>query len=104
MLESAYKPEYPCNTVDRALAFHLNYLLTTPATILAESQDESDERLFVLRPFVFAAHRVSRPDESCYHYEHLTFWLLLHLVRSLLCTVGCKTFTHSWRSSHTRAG
>jgi hypothetical protein len=59
MLQAAYKPEYPRNTVDRALAFHLNYLLTSPATLASESQDESDERFFVLRPYVFAAHRVS---------------------------------------------
>lgn len=72
MLEAAYKPEYPRNTVDRALALHLNYLLTTPATNLAESQDESDERLFVLRPFVFAAHRVSRSEKGC-RYFYLTF-------------------------------
>lgn len=59
MLESAFKPQYPVNTPDRALALHLQYLLSNPAVIGTESQEESDQKLFVLRPFVFAAHKVS---------------------------------------------
>ena len=59
MLESAVSPGYPPETVDRALALHLVYLLTDPEQLGRESKDESDERLFVLRPFVFAAHKVS---------------------------------------------
>ena len=50
-------------TPDRALALHLSYLLTDPAELATEPRDVSDEKLFVLRPFVFAAHKVSLPVE-----------------------------------------
>lgn len=58
MLESAVQPGYPPDTPDRALALHLSYLLTDPVKLANESKEESDEKLFVLRPFVFAAHKV----------------------------------------------
>ncbi|PWN47476.1 hypothetical protein IE53DRAFT_390385 [Violaceomyces palustris] len=57
MLESSIQPGYPPDTPDRALALHLTYLLTDPEQLAAESKEESEEKLFVLRPFVFAAHK-----------------------------------------------
>ena len=59
MLQSAIQAGYPPETPDRALALHLSYLLTDPAELATEPRDVSDEKLFVLRPFVFAAHKVS---------------------------------------------
>lgn len=59
MLESALRPQFPPDSADRALALHLSYLLCDPESLAYESRDESDEKLFVLRPFVFAAHKVS---------------------------------------------
>lgn len=59
MLEAAFRPEYPNDKPDRALALHLQYLLFDDDKVALGSRDESDEKLFVLRPFVFAAHRVS---------------------------------------------
>lgn len=58
MLEAAVQPGYPPDTPDRCLALHLSHLLTDPATLAKETRDESEEKLFVLRPFVFAAHKV----------------------------------------------
>ncbi|UZJ55030.1 hypothetical protein CBS101457_004350 [Exobasidium rhododendri] len=57
MFESALRPLYPEDSPDRALALHLYYLLSDPSKLRLESRNESDERLLVLRPFVFAAHR-----------------------------------------------
>ncbi|PWO01213.1 hypothetical protein FA09DRAFT_342096 [Tilletiopsis washingtonensis] len=57
MLQSAIQAGYPPETPDRALALHLSYLLTDPAELATEPRDVSDEKLFVLRPFVFAAHK-----------------------------------------------
>lgn len=59
MLESALQPGYPPDTEDRALAMHIRYLMTDPAEYGADNRDEADEKLFVLRPFVFACHKVS---------------------------------------------
>lgn len=58
MLQSAIQPGYPPDTTDRALALHISYLLTDPEKLAHETREESDEKLFVLRPFVFAAHKV----------------------------------------------
>lgn len=60
MLESALRPQFPPDSADRALALHLSYLLCDPDSLAYESRDESDEKLFVLRPFVFAAHKVNK--------------------------------------------
>jgi hypothetical protein len=76
MLTAAFRPEYPQDSPDRALAFHLNYLISDPDKLETENRDESDEKLFVLRPFVFAAHRVSALTtvgkgtiiHPCYHF------------------------------------
>ncbi|SPO35157.1 uncharacterized protein PSFLO_00628 [Pseudozyma flocculosa] len=57
MLSDAVRPGYPADSVDRALALHITYLLTDPEQLASESKDESEEKLFVLRPFVFAAHK-----------------------------------------------
>ncbi|PWN35917.1 uncharacterized protein FA14DRAFT_146006 [Meira miltonrushii] len=57
LLEEAIRSGYPPNTTTRALALHLDYMLSSPARLASETRDESDEKLFVLRPFVFAAHR-----------------------------------------------
>lgn len=58
LLETTIYEGYPPNTADRALSLHLSYLLTDPESFVNESRDESDERLFMLRPYVFAAHKV----------------------------------------------
>jgi hypothetical protein len=63
MFESALRPEYPEDTPDRGLALYLYYLLSDQNKLVAETRDESDEKLMVLRPFVFAAHRVSGSTE-----------------------------------------
>jgi hypothetical protein len=57
LLEEAIRSGYPPNTTTRALALHLDYMLSSPVKMASETRDESDEKLFVLRPFVFAAHR-----------------------------------------------
>ncbi|KAN0066027.1 hypothetical protein ACQY0O_000119 [Thecaphora frezii] len=57
MLTDAVRPGYPLDSVDRALALHLTYLLTDPEQLASECKDESEEKLFVLRPYVFAAHK-----------------------------------------------
>ncbi|PWZ02783.1 hypothetical protein BCV70DRAFT_197042 [Testicularia cyperi] len=57
MLEAAVQPGYPADAVHKALALHLVYLLTDPEQLAFEPKSESQERLFVLRPFVFAAHK-----------------------------------------------
>lgn len=57
LLEEAIRSGYPPNTTARALALHIDYMLSSPSKLASESRDESDEKLFVLRPFVFAAHR-----------------------------------------------
>lgn len=57
LLQSIIKSGYPANTPDVSLALHVEYMLTDPTRLAKESRDESDEKLFILRPFVFAAHR-----------------------------------------------
>lgn len=57
MLESAIEPGYPPDSEDRALAVHIYYLITDPARLAQETKDDAEERLFVLRPFVFASHK-----------------------------------------------
>lgn len=57
MLESAISPGYPSDSVHKALALHLLYLLTDPEQLALEPKEEAVEKLFVLRPFVFAAHK-----------------------------------------------
>jgi hypothetical protein len=59
MFECAIRPEYPRDTPDRSLALHLHYLVSDPDNLSPDGMRESDEKLFVLRPFVFAAHQVS---------------------------------------------
>lgn len=71
MLESAVQPGYPPDTPDRALALHLSYLLTDQEKLANESREDSDEKLFVLRPFVFAAHKVSREKRPLVSRSHL---------------------------------
>ncbi|SNX81559.1 uncharacterized protein MEPE_00264 [Melanopsichium pennsylvanicum] len=57
MLDSAVQAGYPSDAVHKALALHLVYLLTDPEQLAFEPRGEAMERLFVLRPFVFAAHK-----------------------------------------------
>lgn len=57
MLDSAVSSGYPSDAVHKALALHLVYLLTDPEQLAFEPKGEAVERLFVLRPFVFAAHK-----------------------------------------------
>ncbi|SPO19894.1 uncharacterized protein UTRI_00290_B [Ustilago trichophora] len=57
MLDSAVQAGYPSDAVHKALALHLVYLLTDPEQLAFEPRGEAVERLFVLRPFVFAAHK-----------------------------------------------
>ncbi|KAJ9476912.1 hypothetical protein PHBOTO_000594 [Pseudozyma hubeiensis] len=57
MLDSAVSAGYPSDAVHKALALHLVYLLTDPEQLAFEPRGEAVERLFVLRPFVFAAHK-----------------------------------------------
>ncbi|PWN28374.1 hypothetical protein BDZ90DRAFT_212529, partial [Jaminaea rosea] len=57
MLESALEPGYPPESEDRALALHIGYLIKDPAELTQESKDEVEEKLFILRPFVFASHK-----------------------------------------------
>lgn len=57
MLDGAVQTGYPSDAVHKALALHLVYLLTDPEQLAFEPRGEAVERLFVLRPFVFAAHK-----------------------------------------------
>ncbi len=57
MLDGAVQAGYPSDAVHKALALHLIYLLTDPEQLAFEPKGEAVERLFVLRPFVFAAHK-----------------------------------------------
>ncbi|KAJ1031845.1 hypothetical protein NDA13_002231 [Ustilago tritici] len=57
MLDGAVQPGYPSDAVHKALALHLVYLLTDPEQLAYEPRSEAVEMLFVLRPFVFAAHK-----------------------------------------------
>lgn len=57
MLESALQPGYPPDSEDRALALHISYLTTHPGEMAVEDKDDALERLFLLRPFVFASHK-----------------------------------------------
>lgn len=57
MLDGAIQPGYPSEAVHKALALHLVYLLTDPEQLALEPRSEAAERLFVLRPYVFAAHK-----------------------------------------------
>ncbi|CAO1631285.1 unnamed protein product [Sympodiomycopsis kandeliae] len=57
MLTAALQPGYPPDSEERALALHINYLTTDPAELAVEDKDDALERLFVLRPFVFASHK-----------------------------------------------
>lgn len=57
MLESALEPGYPPDSEDRALALHIYTLVSDVSDFVYASQDEAEERLFVLRPFVFASHK-----------------------------------------------
>lgn len=57
MLEGAVQAGYPSDATHKALALHLIYLLTDPEQLAFEPRGEAVERLFVLRPFVFAAHK-----------------------------------------------
>ncbi|KAF6766796.1 hypothetical protein PSEUBRA_000264 [Kalmanozyma brasiliensis GHG001] len=57
MLDSAVQAGYPSDAVHKALALHLVYLLTDPEQLAFEPKGEAIERLFILRPFVFAAHK-----------------------------------------------
>lgn len=57
MLDSAVQAGYPSDAVHKSLALHLVYLLTDPEQLALEPRGEAVERLFVLRPFVFAAHK-----------------------------------------------
>ncbi|SJX60285.1 uncharacterized protein SRS1_11599 [Sporisorium reilianum f. sp. reilianum] len=57
MLDGAVQAGYPSDAVHKALALHLIYLLTDPEQLAFEPRGEAVERLFVLRPFVFAAHK-----------------------------------------------
>ncbi|KEI37590.1 uncharacterized protein L969DRAFT_96118 [Mixia osmundae IAM 14324] len=56
MLNAAVLPGYSLETADRSLALHLMYMLTTNEDLENEDQDRADERFFVLKPYVFAAH------------------------------------------------
>ncbi|CEH19380.1 hypothetical protein CBOM_06708 [Ceraceosorus bombacis] len=57
MLEAPTEPVYPPDTLDRSLALHVAFLFTDPLDLAKESRGVSDTKLFVLRPFVFAAHK-----------------------------------------------
>ncbi|TKY90480.1 hypothetical protein EX895_000478 [Sporisorium graminicola] len=57
MLDGAVQAGYPSDATHKALALHLIYLLTDPEQLAFEPKGEAVERLFVLRPFVFAAHK-----------------------------------------------
>ncbi|CAO1624611.1 unnamed protein product [Jaminaea pallidilutea] len=57
LLESALEPGYPPANEDKALAMHIDYLLLDPTDLAAQSKDQAEEKLFVLRPFVFASHK-----------------------------------------------
>ncbi|KDN44682.1 hypothetical protein K437DRAFT_247637 [Tilletiaria anomala UBC 951] len=57
MLGSIIKPGYPPDSVDRALSLHLHYLVFGDKELSQETPQDSEERMFVLRPYVFAAHK-----------------------------------------------
>lgn len=59
MLESTIQPGYPPESEDRALALYIAYLTSDRAEVALGDRDEAEEKLFVLRPFVFASHKVS---------------------------------------------
>ncbi|PWN21344.1 hypothetical protein BCV69DRAFT_167523 [Microstroma glucosiphilum] len=57
MIRSALQPGYPPESEDRALAMHISHLLSDANLLATESKEDADEKLFVLRPYVFASHR-----------------------------------------------
>lgn len=58
LLGSIMDQSYPPNSVDRALSLHLQWMLFGNAYLSQESAQEIEEKMFVLRPYVFAAHKV----------------------------------------------
>ncbi|ORY25359.1 hypothetical protein BCR39DRAFT_290672 [Naematelia encephala] len=57
LLMAAVEPGYPSETVGRALVMWIAWLLSTHGGLPAEPPEQRDERLFVLRPYVFAAQQ-----------------------------------------------
>ncbi|EIW68667.1 hypothetical protein TREMEDRAFT_32015 [Tremella mesenterica DSM 1558] len=57
LLAAAIEPGYPKETVGRSLAMWIAYLLSGYDTNQQEHPEDRDERLFVLRPYVFAAQQ-----------------------------------------------
>jgi len=64
LLESVITPGYPPESIDRALALHLQYLLFGSAHLSKEDAEVSEEKMFTLRPYVFAAHKVGHVYRS----------------------------------------
>ena len=72
---SAIAPGFPPETTSRSLAMWISWLVSCiPTSTLpsngSESEAQRDERLFVLRPYVFASH---------YYDVHLAPWTMLKL-------------------------
>lgn len=55
------RPTYPTETATRSLAFHLITLVQRAASLDKQDAREATERIFLLRPYVFAAHKVRFP-------------------------------------------
>ncbi|KAH8926700.1 hypothetical protein BT69DRAFT_1238772 [Atractiella rhizophila] len=57
LLAAALRPGYPKDTTERCLALWCSWLMGEGSEKIAEeSAQESEERFFVLKPYVFAAH------------------------------------------------
>jgi hypothetical protein len=57
VFRQARRKGYPDQSCSTALALQLDYLLTNISELRSQSSDASMRKLFILRPFVFAAHR-----------------------------------------------
>ncbi len=66
ILEGLISMSYPTESVDRTLSLHLQYLLFGNVALAKESMEHCEELMFVLRPYVFAAHRVSQHSAHSY--------------------------------------
>lgn len=61
LLAAAVLPGYPQETPERALSMHIGHSLIDMSELDLETDTESEERFFVLKPYVFAAHIVRPP-------------------------------------------
>lgn len=59
LVDKAVGPGLPSTSVRRTLMLWIIWLLTSKRSILSEDQDQLEEFLFILRPYVFAAGHVS---------------------------------------------